>query len=249
MLAVLDIGNTSVTYGIYKGERLISFRSEIHINIPKIVKKIRKSGGNSNITVLISSVVPKITHQLKRTFIQAPRIKLLVLGENIEVPVKHNYGQPKRLGQDRLVNVYGAIQMYKPPLLVIDYGTAVTMDYVSRRGVFEGGLIIPGPEISFQALIEKAALLPKKLRLPERSTSFIGKTTYDCMSSGILQAYGAMTDGLIERFRKQYGPKLFVIATGGFAKHLKIYSKNVDRVDPGHSIKSLYLLFQAIQKL
>ena len=133
--------------------------------------------------------------------------------------------------------------MYQPPLLVIDYGTAITFDYISRGGIFEGGMIIPGPEIAFQSLIEKAALLPKKIRLPERSASFLGRSTYDCMASGILQGYGAMTEGLITRFKKRFGPRLKVIATGGFSSRLAGFTRSFDVLDPRHSIKSLRLIF------
>ena len=238
MLILLDIGNTSVTYGVYKKAGRKSFASSLFINIPKILKNIVKSGANRRIKVIISSVVPKNTRILKNMLSRYKNVQVFIVGENLRIPVKKSY-KSKKLGIDRLVNVYGALK--SAPALVIDYGTAITFDYVSKKGVFEGGLIVPGPQVSFQALIEKAALLPKKILLPKKATSFLGKTTYDCMASGILEAYGSLTDELINRFKAKFG-RLTVIATGGFVQHLKPYIHQRIIIDPKHSIKSLFLL-------
>jgi type III pantothenate kinase len=243
MLVLLDIGNTAATYGIYDGGRLLSSGSSLYNGIPIIVSKTLRSGRSKDINLIISSVVPKITKKYSKEFAKNKRIKLWIVGKNLPIPVKHRYKSAKKLGTDRLVNIYGALKMYKPPLLMIDYGTAITFDYVAENSVFEGGMIIPGPEISFQSLVNRAAQLPKT-RLPKKAPGFIGRSTYDCMASGILQGYGAMTDGLIERFKSKYGRNLKVIATGGFAGHLKPFVSSFDILDPLHSIKSLLLLYK-----
>ncbi len=192
---------------------------------------------------MVSSVVPRFTSILKKLF-KSPNSQVFFLGQNLKLPIAQNY---KGLGQDRVVNLYGAFRMHTSPCLIIDYGTAVTFDLITRSTHFEGGLIIPGPEISFQNLLQRAALLPKAAKLPKKAKSFLGLNTYDAMSSGILQGYGAMTDGLIERFKKRYGKKLYVIATGGFATHLKPYFTHVDLVDPKHSMKSLLSIYHDLQ--
>lgn len=247
MIILFDIGNTALTYGVYEGGRLLSFGSVLHNNIPKLIKNCLKSGGNNNLNIIISSVVPKITRMIKKFVKNKKHLKLWVAGENLPIPIKHNYNNFKQLGVDRAVNLYGALRIHRPPMLIIDYGTAVTFDYLSAKGVFEGGMIIPGPEISFQALLERAALIPKSIRLPKKSSSFLGRTTYDCIRSGILEGYGAMTDGLIARFRKRFGKKLRVIATGGFVGHLAPYCQSLDIKDPKHSLKSLLILFKDYQ--
>lgn len=243
MLLVLDVGNTAVTYGLCSGRTFVSFGSTLFSNFPKILKKWSKSGRYYLDYALISSVVPKNTLFLKKLLSKSKCQTVFVIGENLRVPIRHRYLSLQKLGADRIVNIYGALKLYKPPLLIIDYGTAVTFDYVSQQGVFEGGMIVPGPEISFQALIEKAALLPKKIRLPKKSSSFLGRTTSECLCSGALEGFGAMTDELIRRFKSKYGKKLRIIATGGFAKHLKPYATSFDVLDPKHSIKSLLLIF------
>ncbi len=240
MLLLLDIGNTAATYGIAHKNRLIRSGSCLYSDIPKIVKKCLHSGINTELIIILSSVVPKVTSKIQ-SLAKSKGALLKVVGRDLKTPVKTSYRKGQKLGSDRIVNVYGALKLFKSPVLMIDFGTAITFDYISKAGVFEGGMIIPGPEISFQALIQRAALLPKNMRLPRKASSFLGKTTYDCMTSGVLQGFGAMTDGLISRFKARYG-KLKVIATGGFASHLKPFVSGFDVVDPLHSVKSLLLL-------
>lgn len=242
MLIVFDIGNTAATCGVFKDGRLLRSESILHGKIPQFISKWAKSGKNLKINCLISSVVPNLTKKIKGINTRL-KIKTWVVGDNIKIPFKHNYREINNLGADRIVNVYGALKRFKPPLLIIDFGTAITFDYVSAKGVFEGGMIVPGPELSFQALIKKAARLPKDARLPESSTSFLGTTTYDCMKSGVLEGYGAMADGLVHRFKERLGPDLKVIATGGFASHLRPYTHSFDVLDPRLSIYALQSLF------
>ncbi len=244
-LLALDIGNTAVTYGFFEKSRLKRHGSVLHSDIPKIVKRWSSSGLINDNYVLISSVVPSLTHKIKKLF-SPSGAKIGVIGGNLRVPIRHRYRNLKTLGSDRILNIYGALQMYKAPLLILDFGTAITADYISGKGVFEGGMIIPGPEIAFQTLIHRAALLPKKARLPEKSVSFLGRTSYDCMKSGILEGYGAMTDGLVERFKARFGKNLKVLATGGFARCLKPYTHSFDIFDPLHSLKSLHLIYKEL---
>ncbi len=247
-LIAVDIGNTAATCGLFKSGALELFESCLHDEIPNFVKKCRISGKNSSINVIISSVVPKATLKFKEAF-KGQKARFWVVGENVKVPFKHKYRSIKQLGADRIVNVYGALKRFKPPLLVIDFGTAITFDYVSEKGVFEGGMIVPGPELSFEALIRKAARLPKDARLPHRTSSFLGTTTYDCMKSGILEGYGAMADGLVHRFKQRFGTNLKVIATGGFASHLRPYTHSFDVLDPQLSIYALHTLFLGSTRL
>ena len=143
------------------------------------------------------------------------------------------------------MNAYGGMKRYGCPLLILDFGTALTCDYVSKRGIFEGGLIIPGPEISWQALAEKTALLPKlPFPKPHRLLPLIGQDTKTGMEAGILRGYAALTDGLIEKFRAQYkvGPK--VVATGGLAKAIYPYSCRIDVLDPLLTLQGLVEIFR-----
>ncbi len=125
---------------------------------------------------------------------------------------------------------------------MIDFGTAVTFDVVSKNGAYLGGLIIPGMEMSLKALSENAALLPKvKLVKP----SFIlGKTTKDSMTSGVFYGYAAMCDGLVAKLEKRFGQKFYVVATGGNARSISPISSSIDRVDNSLVLKGINLVFQ-----
>lgn len=243
MLLFIDIGNTRATYGFDQNKGAVRYGSVSHDDIPKLIKNCSPNGGKVRINVVISSVVPYIDRKIRKFYSKDKHIFLWFAGKDLKIPVKTKYKNPNQLGADRLVNVYGALRMYKAPVLVIDYGTAITFDYVSGKGIFEGGLIIPGPEIAFQALLARAAKIPKNIRLPKKNVSLLGKTTYDCVTSGVLCGYAAMTEGLIVQYKKQFGPHLLVLGTGGFSEHIQLQSKQFDIFDPHHSIKSLRLLY------
>jgi type III pantothenate kinase len=242
MLLLLDIGNTAATYGVYQKGRFLQTGSCLYADIPKLVSLCLKNGGNkSAFSIAMVSVVPKITQKV-RSYARKNGLKISIAGQNLRIPLRHAYPKSQKPGMDRLVCLYGAARLYNSPVLVIDFGTAITFDYLSKRGIFEGGMIVPGPELSFQSLIQRAALIPKTLRLPRKASSFLGTSTLECLSSGILEGYGAMTDGLIERFRAKYGKSLKVVATGGFAGHLKPYTRHLKTLDPLLALKSLLIL-------
>ncbi len=243
-LLLLDIGNTAVTYGEYQGGRLLTFGTFKNYDIPKLIKKCSKSGLNSTLNVIICSVIPQLTIKFKKSISKSKSCKVWVIDQNLTPSIKHNYNNINKLGSDRKVNIYGALRMYRPPFLLISLGTALTADFVSKKGVFEGGMILPGPETALRALLQRTALLPKHLKFPKSYRSFLGRSTKDCLESGILEGYGSMLDELIRRFKKHTDPKLRVIATGGLASLLKPYTREINILDPRHSVKSLLLLFK-----
>jgi type III pantothenate kinase len=243
-ILAIDIGNTAATVGFYEGGRLIDFRSMDYDDIPKYANKLIKSGNDNHLDFVISSVFPKITKKMISSIGIKKGQKLWIVGKNLKIKIRHKYNDYNGLGCDRNINAYGAIKMYRLPMLVIDYGTAITFDYIDSKGVFQGGMIIPGPETAYRALGQRAALLPKALRLPKRAKAFLGKNTRACMESGILEGYGAMTDELILRFQNRYGKNLRVLATGGFAEVIRPYTKRIGTIDPKHSVKSLLALWR-----
>ncbi len=241
LLLAIDIGNSALSYAVFQKNRIVRsghFKSD---NIPKIDKLLSKSGVNKSFKVIICSVVPHLTLKLRGMLRQKWGILPIIVAKTTVPTLKMKY-QRSILGSDRLVNLYGAIHLYKAPLLVLDFGTAITFDYVSKSNVFEGGLIIPGVETAWNALMQKAALLPKKLEI-KPFKKLIGKNTKEAMLAGVLQGYGALSDGMIERFKSQYGSKMTVIATGGHAHFISSYSKRIDYVDPYHTLRSLSLIY------
>ncbi|MBI4372454.1 MAG: type III pantothenate kinase [Candidatus Omnitrophica bacterium] len=243
-MITIDLGNSSTSYGVFSGRSLVKTGYSADNNIPLLISKLRSYlSYTPNIKVIISSVVPLLTSKLLKSMTQyMAKRSIYVVERDVKPKIAMKYDR-KRLGSDRLVNVYGALKRYKPPLLIIDYGTAITFDYISKRGIFEGGLIVPGIEISKEALETHTALLPriKKIKVGK---DLVGKETKSAMISGLLNGFGALSDGLIERFKKRYGGKLTVIATGGFARQISLYAHGIERVDPLHTIRSLALMYQ-----
>ena len=240
-LLCVDVGNTSISIGEFKAGRIKRAWRYSRVKFPEFVPLFKKFVRLSpKCNVVISSVVPDITPKIRKIVGKNGWI----IGENLKIGLPHKYIPLKRLGNDRLANAYGGLRTYGAPLLILDFGTALTCDYISGKGVFEGGLIIPGPEIAWEALTEKAAQLPK-LSFPRhvKKSFLVGRDTRSGMEQGILQAYGSLTDGLIERFRKQYGRNLRTVATGGLARVIYPFTRKVDLLDPFLTLKSLALAF------
>ena len=144
------------------------------------------------------------------------------------------------------MNAYGAKIIYGAPSVVIDFGTAVTFDIVSKKGEYLGGLIMPGIGISLSSLYEKTALLPR-VRL-KAVADIIGRDTRSSMRGGILFGFGAMCDGLVSRYKKLLGKNTKVIATGGNAKLVKRYAKSIDIVDEDLTLKGLCMIAYKIER-
>jgi type III pantothenate kinase len=147
---------------------------------------------------------------------------------NIGIPVL--YENPSEVGADRLVNAVAGIERFGSPLLVVDFGTAITIDAISTRGEYLGGSIAPGLVVSMEALFGKAARLPKvSFDLPEK---VIGRNTRDSMQSGFLYGFAGMVDSLVERIREEMGEEVRAIATGGQAEAVAPVSRTISSVEP-----------------
>lgn len=240
-ILTIDIGNTNITLGIFKGKHLIH-----KTKIPTPDHSLQKARFKSLFTrcqlssVIVSSVVPEALSRLKNILRGIADCKILVLGENIDVPIKNLYRIKRQVGQDRLVNAFAAKTIYGTPCVIVDFGTAITFDIVSRKGEYLGGLILPGIDISLSSLYEKTALLPK-VKLAQAS-SIIGKDTVGSMRGGILFGFGAMCDGLVAKYRKILGKDTKVIATGGNSSLIKRYTRSIETVDVNLTLKGLNLL-------
>jgi type III pantothenate kinase len=243
-IVAMDIGNTATTIAVVRKGRITKVYCYKSNNIPSIYLNIRqKWGKQSSFHIIIASVVPflsvKIKKYLKRRF---PQDKVYQVGRHVKPRIRMKYDR-NSLGADRLVNVFGARHLYKLPCLIIDFGTATTFDVISSRGVFEGGLIVPGVGISASALENRAVLLPKFNRTFQ-VRSFIGRSTQGAMASGLVSGFAALADGLIEQFKAKFGRGLQVVATGGFAAKLAPYCRLIDKVDLLHTVRSLVLIYE-----
>lgn len=239
MLLTVDIGNTTIAFGVFQGRKLKSswkIPTSSIFSKGKVLKPIKDIDG-----VIISSVVPKATPIIKKLVRNRFKISPLVLGENIKAPIKNLYRNPKQVGQDRLANAVAASELYGYPIIVVDFGTAITFDIISKRKEYLGGIIIPGIEISLEALSSKAALLPRiKLSLPKE---FVGRDTVSSMKSGIFYGFGSLCDGLIGKIKKRYGEQL-VIATGGYSRLMAKFCNSMDKVKPDLTFQGLRIIYE-----
>jgi type III pantothenate kinase len=222
MLLAIDIGNTNITGGIFVGKKL---KRQFDIPTKTYKKKdlAKKIGGHSGISAsIICSVVPKITQIIQRDLKLLTAKKPYIIGKDLIVPIENRYRLPKQVGQDRLVNAFAASQLYGSPLVVIDSGTAITFDVISKDRAYLGGLIFPGMRIALEALKEKTALLPRvKLQPPQR---LIGRDTKNSILSGIVFGTAALSKEVSARIKQSLGRNAQVIGTGGNIALIKKYS-------------------------
>ena len=192
--------------------------------------------------MVICSVVPSaliiVSSAIQKHFSFNP----LVIGEDIKVPIKNNYRNPKQVGQDRLVGAYAVKCLYGFPAIVIDFGTATTFDVVSRQGNYEGGIIVPGLRLSAESLFSKTAMLPRleKFKAP---ANLIGKDTEGSILSGLFYGYGAMSRGLIDLLFKQIKGRPQIVVTGGYTALMKKFiHRKIHHVDNDLVFKGIALL-------
>lgn len=240
MRLTADIGNTSINLGIFFEGKLL-YRLSLPTAIGSYTSEIRKIFNRYPINdAIICSVVPKATRRLEAALKKRLGNRLKVIGRDIRVPVKNLYRKPRQVGSDRLINAYAAIRLYGAPAVVVDFGTAITFDVISRRKEYLGGMILPGLKIALEALSEKTALLPKvKLASPK---GFIGRDTQSSMLNGIVYGTASLTDDLAAKIKQAIGSKAKVIGTGGNIELMARYCRSFDFLDPDLTLKGLSLL-------
>ncbi|MGD2278768.1 MAG: type III pantothenate kinase [Candidatus Omnitrophota bacterium] len=241
---LIDIGNTNTSLAVVR-EKRIAKRYFIRTSREQISSKALKRLLGRNLDridkVVVVSVVPEFLRIMKKAIKKIlPKTRVFIVGKNVRAPIKNKYRKPKEVGQDRLVAAFAARKLFGSPVVSVDFGTAVTLDFVNKKGEYEGGLIFPGLRLALASLEEEAALLPKVDIKPTKG--LIGRTTKGSMNNGILYGYASMCDGLIDRLKKKYGKSLKVVATGGDAKLVSKYSRNIKNINPDLVFTGLQLL-------
>jgi len=241
VLLGVDIGNTNVSFGLFKQDKL-----QRSFNIPSQgygLNKLKRALSKFKIDeAIISSVVPKLTLKIAKDLKGLVGKKAHIIGKDILIPIKNLYLDPKQVGQDRMVNAYAGVKLYAAPLIIIDFGTAITFDVISKKNEYLGGMILPGLLISLEVLHQRTALLPK-ISL-EEPKEFIGRKTKESMLSGIINGFSALSDCLVTRIKKRIGENAKVIGTGGNIGLMRKYCKRMDAVDIHLTLKGLNLLLQ-----
>ena len=249
MILAIDIGNTTIKIGLLKGKRVTkTYRIETTLkqqDLRRTLKgKINKFKNYPIKVAAVCSVVPAVTKTVETVLHKELKIRTYCIGRDIIVPIRNRYKNPKQVGQDRLVGAFAAMSFYGVPVVVVDFGTAITFDVVSYQKEYLGGIIVPGIKLSAESLFRKTALLPK-INI-EAPNTLIGQDTKNSILSGIFYGYGCLCQGLIDLISQKVKRKPVVVMTGGHTKLMKKYmAERKYIVDEDLVMKGIGLLLEA----
>ena len=251
MILVIDIGNSNIVIGGVEGESIV-FEARLRTESTKtsdqycvdlkILLDVYGIGRDEIEGSIIASVVPQVLNSMQTAVKKLIGKTSLVVGPGLKTGLNIRLENPSQTGADLVVGCVAALREHKPPMIIVDMGTATTMVVLDETGALIGGSISPGIKISMDALTERTALLPG-LQL-DQPKKVIGRNTIDCMRSGIMVGAACMLDGMIQRMEEELGQPTTVIATGGIAKFVLPLCKKDIIYDKDLLIKGLAALYR-----
>lgn len=251
MLLTVDVGNTNITLGVFDGDKLIqSWRLSTQISRTEdeygvFLKNVLLAGGiDKKITkAVVASVVVQLTEKLIIAVEKYLGIKPLNITHKINMNFTLNTQENSKMGADRIANAAAAVDMYKLPVIVVDFGTATTFDVINDKKEFIGGIITAGMKIQAEALSSKTSKLPKIFI--EAPKQIIAQNTIDAMLSGTVAGHASMIEGLITRCEKELGKQATIIATGGYSTVIsELMNRKFDYVNPDLTLIGAKKLFE-----
>ncbi|MDT8334990.1 MAG: type III pantothenate kinase [Desulfurivibrionaceae bacterium] len=251
MLMAVDVGNTHTVLGLYKGETLICHwrvRTELTNTADELAATIhglfalKHIDFNDISRMVLASVVPPIQSAWRNLAMDLFSFEPLEISSHLDTGLTIKTDNPAEVGADRIVNAVAAFDKYATPLIIVDFGTAITFDCVSAKGEYLGGIIAPGLSISLDALGQRTAKLPR-VDITVTPARAIGTNTIDAIRSGVLFGYGGLVEELIARITGEMAPaKPKVIATGGMAALIAPHAPSIEVVEPMLTLEGLRLL-------
>ena len=251
MILTVDIGNSNIVLGGVEGDEIL-FEARLRTDATKTsdeycidLKMILDVYGINTEAVegsIVASVVPQVLNSFQTAIKKLTGKTCLVVGPGLKTGLNIAIENPAQTGADLVVGCVAALREHKPPMIVVDMGTATTMVVLDKNGALVGGCICPGVRISLDALTERTSLLPGiQLDQPKKA---IGRNTIECMRSGIMMGNACMIDGMVERMEAELGCKTTVIATGGIAKFIVPMCKTPIVYDKDLLVKGLAILYR-----
>ena len=251
MLLAVDIGNTNVTLGLFRGEELEARwrlstdirRTSDEFTMMLLTLLEQDDVSPDQVTAaVIASVVPPLTEVLEAVCQRCFHLTPLIVGPETRTGVRVRIDNPAEVGADRVVNAAAAHRLQGGPLIIIDFGTGTTFDAVSDEGDYLGGTIAPGIELAAEALFQRAAKLPRiELEFPPR---VIGTNTVNAMQAGLMYGYLGLVEGIVARMKMELGGSPWVIATGGLAEVMQGHTEVIDAVEPDLTLQGLRMIWE-----
>ncbi len=250
MLLAIDIGNTNTVLGVFDRETLID-----HIRVStKHGLTVDEAGflmtttiermeiRRDDITsVIVASVVPPLTAAFETAATKYLGCTALVVSHRVKLPIKIEIDQPEQLGSDRVANAVAGYHKFGGPIIIVDFGTATTIDVVNQKGAYIGGVIIPGPETSMAELARKAARLFEVRIEPQEKV--VGKSTAAALKSGLFYGTIGQVDYIIDKILDETAfDKCSIVATGGFTTGIEKHSRHINLVEPTLTLEGLRLI-------
>lgn len=250
MLLCADVGNTNIKFAIYDNNKML-----MKLRLSTVSKKTADDYSVDLYTIfkvqnvdvakisssIISSVVPEVTTPLKNAIKTITGTDSLVVGPGLKTGLDIRLDNPAAVGSDIVCTCVAVKELYSCPAVIVGLGTATTILYMNQNKAYCGGTILPGIQISLDALTSRAALLPSvNISAPKR---VIGTNTADCIKNGIVHGNASMIDGMIERYEEEIGTKCTHIATGGFAQTITEYCKTDITVSDDLVLEGLRIIY------
>jgi type III pantothenate kinase len=251
VLLVVDVGNTQTHFGTFEGTTLVehwrfatvrtSTADELGAALRSLLA-LRGMGFDDLGSSIVSSTVPQLEAEWREMTRRYLGHEILVVGPGVKTGLAIRYDNPREIGADRLVNSVALRERFDGAAVCVDFGTATTFDIVSAAGEYLGGVILPGIEISLDALTERGAKLPR-IDLAE-PRGVIGKSTVDAIRSGILYGYSGAIDGILGRLEQELGEDMDTIATGGLSGRIVPLTERIDEIDDLLTLTGLRLIHE-----
>lgn len=258
MLVAIDVGNTQTVVGLFgPGDgpagsgpdlmyhwRIATVASRTADELALLLDQLFQLRGLDPEEIItgmaVASVVPRLRTALREMADKWFKVNTVIVEPGVRTGMPIHYDNPKEVGADRIADAVAAFERYGGPTIVVDFGTATTFEVVSERGEYLGGVILPGIEISLEALFARAALLPRVELIEPRSV--LAKNTVESIQSGVIYGFAAQVDGLCRRLEDELGP-CQVVATGGLAGLIGPYSAAIEHHDPWLTLDGLRIIY------